>query len=247
METGVLIVVLAGAAAGGFVSGVSGFAFGMVALSFWTWSLEPQMLSPMVVFGSLVAQLLSLGAVRHAMHWRLLLPFLVGGALGVPVGVHLLAAVDLAMFRAFVGTVLIVYGAFMLATPRLERAARGGKIADGCVGVVGGIMGGLAGLSGVAPTLWCTLRGWNKDDQRAVFQSFNLAMHILTLVGYLASGTVTSGNARTFALVVPPIAVAAWIGAKVYRHISERAFRRIVLVLLMFSGTVLLITVLRQA
>lgn len=37
----VILVVALGAAVAGFVQGLSGFAFGMVAMSFWAWVLEP--------------------------------------------------------------------------------------------------------------------------------------------------------------------------------------------------------------
>ena len=39
----VILVVALGAAVAGFVQGLSGFAFGMVAMSFWAWVLEPQL------------------------------------------------------------------------------------------------------------------------------------------------------------------------------------------------------------
>ncbi|SCU76124.1 exported hypothetical protein [Cupriavidus necator] len=38
-----LLIVIAGAAVAGFVQGLSGFAFGMVAMSFWAWAIEPQL------------------------------------------------------------------------------------------------------------------------------------------------------------------------------------------------------------
>ena len=37
-----LYLIALGAMVAGFVQGLSGFAFGMVAMSFWAWSLEPQ-------------------------------------------------------------------------------------------------------------------------------------------------------------------------------------------------------------
>ena len=56
--------VLLGALAAGFVQGRSGFAFGLVAMTFWVWVMAPQVAGPLVVFGSLVGQMLSL--TRHA-------------------------------------------------------------------------------------------------------------------------------------------------------------------------------------
>ena len=56
MDTETLLVLL-GAAAGGFVQGLSGFAFGLVSLAFWAWFVTPQLAGPMVVFGSLIASI----------------------------------------------------------------------------------------------------------------------------------------------------------------------------------------------
>ena len=47
--------------------------------------------------------------------------------------------------------------------------------ADFVVGAFGGVMGGIGGFTGVLPSLWVTLRGWDKDLQRSVIQNFSLA------------------------------------------------------------------------
>ena len=78
------------------------------------------------------------------------------------------------MFRAAVGVVLIAYCSTMLFARRLPNLRWGGRVADGAVGMVGGAMVVFGGLTGPAPTLWCTLRGWHKDEQRSVFQVFDL-------------------------------------------------------------------------
>ena len=244
MTASLVLVVVAGTVAGGFVSGVSGFAFGMVAYSVWAWFLAPGLMAPMVVFGSLLAQLLSLGAVRRSLHWRLLAPFLIGGVAGVPLGATLLPLVDLDAFRATVGAVMIVYSLFMLAGRGVRLRLPAGRWADAVVGVVGGVMAGLAGLSGVAPTIWCTLRGWEKDVQRSVFQTFNLSMHVATLSAYAIAGRITAEFTPMFAIIAPAVVIPAWAGAHLYARLSDSAFRRLVLVLLAVSGTVLLGSVL---
>jgi uncharacterized membrane protein YfcA len=239
VSLGFILAVLGGTVAGAFVSGLSGFAFGMVALSVWAWALDPRLISPLIVFGSLVSQLLSFGAARPGFSWRRLLPFLIGGAAGVPLGVWLLGTIDLAWFRAVTGTLLILYSAGSLLARDLPALTHGGRLADAGVGLIGGIMGGLAGLSGPVPVLWCTLRRWERDAQRAVFQSFNTAVHVIALTGYAASGILSATVGWTFALMLPAIVVPTWLGARLYRRISETAFRRLILALLLVSGCVL--------
>jgi hypothetical protein len=233
---------LAGACAGAFISGIAGFAFALVALSFWVWWIDPRLLAPLAVFGSMVAQLTSLGAVRHGFAWKRVTPFLIGGAFGVPVGVWLLDYIDLAAFRTTVGTILVVYCSILLFVRNTRPVSFGGRLADSGAGVLGGIMGGLAGLTGPAPTLWCTLRGWDKDTNRCVFQTFNLVMQAFALATYWVHGTLTTPILKLFALMLPALIIPAWIGARVYRHINEYLFRRLVLLLLVISGAVLLIS-----
>jgi hypothetical protein len=233
---------LAGACVGAFVSGIAGFAFALVALSFWVWWIDPHLLAPLAVFGSIVSQITSFGAVRRGFQWNRVTPFLIGGTLGVPVGVWLLDYIDLNAFRITVGCVLVGYCSFLLFCRSIRPVLFGGRSADGCVGVVGGVMGGLAGLTGPAPTLWCTLRGWDKDVQRCVFQTFNVVMQAIALVTYWIHGTLTVPVLKLFALMLPVLILPAWMGARLYQHINEQLFRKLILVLLVVSGAVMLIS-----
>ena len=235
-------VVALGAAAGGFVQGLSGFAFGLVAMAVWAWALDPVLAGPLVVFGSLVGQLLSAGSIRRGFDPRRVLPFVAGGVLGVPLGVALLRHIDPLAFKLAVGVLLVVWCPAMLLARDLPRVAGGGRFADGGAGMLGGVMGGLGGLTGPAPTLWATLRGWDRDAQWAVFQVLNLAMHGLTMAAYLATGTVSAEVARLFLVVAPAMLVPTLIGARLYRRFSDAAFRKVVLGLLAASGAILIAT-----
>lgn len=236
----VYLVVALGAAVAGFVQGLSGFAFGMVAMSFWAWALEPRLAATLAVFGALTGQILAAATVRRGFDWRRLLPFVAGGLAGIPLGVALLPHLDMHWFKALLGTLLVVWCPAMLLSPRLPRISAGGRLADGAVGLAGGIMGGIGGFTGALPTLWCTLRGYEKDAQRAVIQNFNLSMLAATMATYLATGVVTRQMLPLFAIVAPAMLVPTLLGTRLYIGISEARFRQIVLGLLTASGVALL-------
>ena len=240
MESSPVLFVLVGAAVAGFVQGLSGFAFGMVAMTFWAWSVAPQVAGPLVVACSFLGQLLSIGSARSGFAPRLVLPFIAGGVLGVPLGARLLPMIDQTLFKAAIGTLLVVWCSLMLIARDLPRVKGGGPFADGAVGMIGGGMGGLGGLSGPAPTLWCTLRGWERDAQRAVFQSFNLTMHTLTIATYGMTGILTGETLRLVAIAAPAMLVPVWLGAKLYARLSGAGFRLLLLALLLLSGIGLL-------
>ena len=236
------VIVAAGAALGGFAQGLSGFAFGLIALSIWVWVLDPNLVAPLIVFGSLAGQFATAGILRRAWKPSLFWPFVVGGAFGVPLGVALLRYVDPLAFKIGVGVLLMLWCLAMLFLRDLPQIAWGGRVADGCVGWIGGIMGGLGGLTGPAPILWVRLRGWDRHTQRAVFQMFSLCMQCLTMIAYASSGAVTTDLLLRLAVTLPVMFVASWIGSRLYYRISDRAFSRIILGFLAAAGVILVIS-----
>ena len=228
--------------AGGFVQGLSGFAFGLTAMAIWAWSVEPVLVGPLVAFGTLFGQILSIGTVRRGLDAGLIWPFVAGGVLGVPLGVALLPHLDQLAFKLGVGVLLLLWCPAMLLARDIPRITGGGRVADGLVGWIGGIMCGIAGLNGPAPTLWTTLRGWGRDRQRAVFQTFSLVTQALTITAYLATGIIRAGTAWLFAVIVPAMLIPTLVGARLYRNFTDTGFRRIVLGLLALSGAILVAT-----
>ncbi|AEI80105.1 hypothetical protein CNE_2c11390 [Cupriavidus necator N-1] len=237
-----LLIVIAGAAVAGFVQGLSGFAFGMVAMSFWAWAIEPRLASAMTVFGALTGQLLAAASVRRGLSWRRLWPFVAGGVAGIPLGVAILPMLDALWFKVVLGGFLTLWCPVMLMVRKLPHIGVGGRVADGVAGAAGGVMGGIGGFSGVIPTLWCTLRGFDKDEQRAVIQNFNLATLAMTMAAYVGKGIVTREMLPMFLVVAPAMLVPTLLGTRLYLGISEATFRKVALTLLTVSGVALLAT-----
>lgn len=235
-------IITLGASIAGFVQGLSGFAFGMVAMSFWAWTINPELVVAMAVFGALTGQIVTAVTVRRKVHLKELLPFLIGGLAGVPIGVVILPHLDMSQFKALLGFILIIWCPLMLITNRFPHIKVGGRIADGTIGGLGGIMSGLGGAAGVFPTLWCILRGFDKETQRAVIQNFNLAMLSVTMMTYIKTGIVTSKMIPIFAIIAVSMFIPVYIGNRLYKRISEPLFRKIVLILLSLSGLALLLS-----
>jgi uncharacterized membrane protein YfcA len=209
-------------------------------MSIWAWTLEPRLAAALAVFGGLAGQIVGIFSVRRGFDIARLAPFVVGGLAGLPLGIWLLPRLDVALFKALLGAFLLVVCPLMLAAERLPRVTHGGRVADALSGAAGGVMGGLGGFTGVVPTLWCTLRGWEKDTQRGVIQNFNLAMLAVTFAGYVATGIVSAKQLTLLAVVLPSMLAPALAGARLYLRISPGLFRRVVLALLTASGFAML-------
>ncbi len=241
MEAGLDLVIMAGALAGALASGFAGFAFGVASLGVWAHALAPEIAAPMVVMCSFTVQLFTLPRIWRSIDYRTAMPFIVGGLIGVPIGVMVLQVMSPAWFRIGVGALLVAYVAGIFISgqlPKLDAYPRGAVI---LVGWGGGIMGGFAGLSGILPTLWCSLMKWPKDRQRSTFQVFNLAMHSLTLAAYAYTGILTRKLVEPMLAAAPMLVIGSVIGFALYRRVSDQQFKLALLVLLAGSGLLMLI------
>ena len=97
---------------------------------------------------------------------------------------------------------------------------------------------GLTGFPGFIITIWCQLRGWTKDVQRAVFQPVMLAAIVATAISLSFTGVVTMEIVKLYVLGLPALLAGLWIGFKLYGKLDDVAFRKLVLVLLLVAGTV---------
>jgi len=237
METSLEIALyLASTFAAALVAGLAGFAFGLVAAAAWLHILSPLETATLVIGYGLLVQGFAVWKLRHALDWRRLSPFLVGGALGVPIGVFVLRWADPASMRVAVGVLLIAYSVYAFLRPEVKPARAAGALTDGSIGILNGVLGGMTGLAGIVVTVWCGVRGWPKDVQRAVFQPVAVAVFAMSAAWLGATRTISPDAIKLFVIGLPPLLLGTWAGLKLYGHLDETQFRRLILVLLLVSG-----------
>ena len=230
---------------GGFTSGLTGFAAGLVVSGIWLHVITPLQTAVLIAAYGVVNQAYGIWKVRHALRWRRIVPFLAGGALGVPLGAYLLTYINPAHLRVGVGVLLILYGAYNLARPTLEPITSNAPT-DVVVGLLNGLLGGLTGLGGVISTIWVQLGGGPKDTQRAIFQPVLFMTMTMTTLTFAASGYLFDfGILKLFLFGLPALLLGLWVGLTVYGKIDDAAFRKAILILLLVSGLSLVLPTLR--
>ena len=103
MDSLALALLVLGALAGGFVSGLAGFGTALAALGIWLYVLPPSLAVPLVVICSIVGQSSTLPEIWRFIDFKLVWPFLIGGLAGVPLGTMLVAHADPIIFKLIVG------------------------------------------------------------------------------------------------------------------------------------------------
>ena len=193
----------------------------------------------LIVAYNLVTQSYAIWKLRHALDWRRVAPFIVGGSVGVPIGTVALTYVNPAYLRTGVGALLLLYSIYGLARPAF-RPVQSGISSDIGIGFFNGLLGGLTGLTGIIVTVWSQLRGWPKDVQRTVFQPVNLAAIVVSAVSLTIAGAVTAETIKLYVLGLPAVLAGMWTGLKLYGKLDDAAFRKVLLLLLLVSGLALM-------
>jgi uncharacterized protein len=232
---------LAATFAAALVAGLAGFAFGLVAAAVWLHILTPLQTAALIVVFGLIVQGYSVWKLRAALNWSRLWPFLLGAAIGVPIGVAILEWTNPAYLRKAIGAVLALYSIYGLARPTVKPIAKGEAAADATVGFLNGVLGAMTGFAGILVTIWCGLRGWSKDEQRAIFQPVGVAIFAMSAVWLGGSGSISPDTVRLFLIGLPVLLAGTWVGLKLYGQLNEAGFRKIVLLLLLVSGVALLL------
>ena len=231
----VLGLFLVAAFVGGFASGLAGFAMGFVVSGIWLHILSPIETTTLIVGYGFLTQGYGVWKLRHVLVWRKLAPFIFGSLIGVPFGTLLLTYLNPVYLRSGVGVLLLIYAIHGLAQPTHKPVAAGAA-ADAGIGFANGVLAGLTGLPGFVITIWCQLRGWTKDLQRAVFQPVILAAIMVNAVSLGIAGAITAHILQLYLLGLPVMAAGLWLGFTLYGKLDEAAFRRLILVLLLLAG-----------
>jgi uncharacterized membrane protein YfcA len=186
---------------------------------------------------SIGIQALSVWAMRHSIDWRQLWPCLAGGAIGLPAGIFLLLCSNHTAYTRTMGAVLVLYSVYMIIR-RPIVVQRQSWLRDAAVGFLGGITGGAAAFPGAPVTIWCGMKGLDRDRQRAIYQPFILIMQLLALPTIQAIQNETWGGAKGLAdwIYLPAALLGATCGLACYRRLNDRQFFIAVNILLIVAG-----------
>jgi len=234
------ILFLAGTFLAALVAGLGGFAFGIVAVGIWLYILTPLQTASLIMGLGLVVQGYSVWKLRHALSWRRLSPLLVGTAMGVLPGVFMLAHADPHYLRLGIGAVLLLFSLYGLWRPTIKPIKADAMAGDLGAGFLNGVLGGATGLAGIVTVIWCQLRGWTKDQQRAVFQPVGVATFAMSAAWLGGQGSIPRQVILLFVVALPVVLLGTWLGLKFYGRLDEAQFRKLVLILLLASGAALL-------
>jgi uncharacterized membrane protein YfcA len=231
-------------------SGLSGFGFSAIG-SLSLLALPPQQGVPLLMGLSLITQGSSLKSLwpECRLHCKFihpgigLMPYLLGGCCGLPLGVLILTSSGVHPLLLGLGVLLVSYAGWSLFQPvRLLGQQPQHWAPRLFVGAIGGVIGGFSAFPGAALVVWNGLTGAGKAQSRATTQVYIMFMQVLSLA-LLWAVRPTSFDQAFWTLLVaaaPAALIGNRAGVALYRRTGDLGYRQITLVALGLVGSGLL-------
>lgn len=238
----IIVCVILGAVAGGFVNGLAGFGTALMSLGIWLQAMPAQEAVPIVAAMSVISGVQSLWLTRAGLSkgMKRLPRFLIPALLAMPAGTAILAWIDASAIKITIACLMLLYGVFLLTRHTLPQIKREHPVCDVIVAAASGLLGGAASLSGVLPSMWAALQPWSKQETSAILRPFNVVILGLATAVYVWRGFFTLNTLAMMAIAIPATLIASQAGVAVYKRLSETAFKH-VLLWLMIGGAASLI------
>jgi uncharacterized membrane protein YfcA len=226
--------------AASFISGLSGFGFGLVAMALLPLLIGIKLASAFVSFCGLAIFATLTIPLRKNIAWKTLLPLLVGAAPGVPIGIYGLINLPEPLLLKILAGFILSYVIFALITQKREHFhldRRWGYLA----GFIGGIISGALSAGGPPVIMYCDSLDLGKRGFKATLQVYFVLMVLYKIPMFYLAGLLTHELWRTLLYYSPFVAAGTAGGMVLFQRLSELWFRRIVLMLLTVLAVVMFV------
>ena len=223
---------------GGVVLGAVSFGLGMVASPVLLVLIGAK--PTVVIINTFIVIQLSLVLSRTWRHLDLPVTggLILGGLVAAPLGVFVLNIADPGMLRILIGVVIVALGLLNLReTPLPITTFPGSGSLYGfvtCLAVTAISIGGpLGGVYAVA-------QRWPTETVRASLAAMFASSSLVAVVLYASTGLYTSDTLINMGMLLPGLLVGFGVASLLVSRLNQRAFRYVVIVLVVLGGGMLL-------
>jgi len=220
------------------VRGITGFGSGLIGVPLLSMAAPVRSVVPVIVSLDYLASAGQSARNIKRVAWAEQLTLVPFSLIGIALGLIALRNVPTTVLSRTLGGFIIAYALYQLLPLPVLRGSRIAAI--GC-GIMGGLVGALFGTGGPFYAIYFNLRGLGKDEFRATFAINFLFDGGVRLAAYALGGVLGPGTLVVIAMALPFALVGLVIGHRIHTGLSQRAFVRLVSLILVATGTALLI------
>ena len=220
-----------------FVRGAAGFGLAMTAMPLLNLFMPYLDTVILAVYLNLMFSVVHLIRSRGSITRLNLILTIIFGVLGVTIGVIILKSVDQNLLETIAGLIIIIFGFTLLSG--LEVRLRNKSLAFSTAALAGGILAGSASIGGPAAAIILGGTDMKQDKFRYAMSVFFLVTYLYSAIMYGATGLVSEGNIKMILFSLPFMAGGLIAGDMVAGKLNRKIFRRMVLILLIITGSII--------
>jgi uncharacterized protein len=221
------------------VRGFSGFGFSLLTITALSLFYTPSEIIPSIFMLELAASANLLPSIWKDIHWKSLMPLILGCLIATPIGVWALAHFPPAPMQIALSIFVLVATFLMWRGFALKTMP--GPIASTMAGAASGLSNGAFGIGGPPVILFYFASPAGNLAGRASLVAFFLATDIIGLANQSVHGLITWDGFWRALMFLPALLVGVWVGARSFKGTDPETFRKYVLAILACLSVVILV------
>ncbi len=216
------------------MQGLTGFGYSLFSLPLLVLIMPAPSAVPMLSATSIFLNLLVFYRERRSLRLRWILPLLISGVAGLPMGIWLLKTMDQGTLKIIIGFLVVLSAAVYLSGFRMKlRHERWAMIP---VGITSGVLNGATTFSGPPVILFFTNQGIGKSEFRAGLAFYFLILNLIAVPAFIAGDLLSGEVAVRTVKLFPAVVAGALSGVGLSERISQELFGRVALWVLALLG-----------
>lgn len=216
--------------------GLTGFGFALVSVPVLMLFEDAHLVIVTTLILGLVLNGFILLQVRGRVSWRKAGLITAGSLLGVPFGSYMLTVLDSGALKTVVAALVVLFSVPLLLG--YSARFRHGRLASLLAGTVSGALQGSTGMGAPPVVLFMANQGLPKEVFRGMMVVRSTAASALSVMVLAPTGMIDSTVALHSLLLVPALAIGMAAGTRLLRHVPQRFFKTLTVLVVATSSMV---------
>ncbi len=220
----------------GFVNGISGMGAALMAVPFMTLFMDIQLIVPLSCLMVVVLSSTLAITYRSEFHVKIILPALFCAIPGAFLGTQVLKILSSHVLESIMAVFLIVYvlwSFFHIYTPKEER---NNAILGGACGFFSGFFGSTISFTGPPLAIYILYTGWKQEKALGALGSALIIITGTTCISHYFAGLYTKEFLHYLLIGIPAGILGMLISFPFIKYITQKTFRKILLLVIGFAG-----------
>lgn len=220
------------------IQSIVGIGYALLSAPILTYIMGPKDMVVFILFSDLYLSLIMFYRIREKVNLKSITFLFFGSTLGIIPGIYLLKVINLAMFKMFIGIILLL----ALISLNLKYSWKRNFKRDGIIfGFLSGFLGASSSVSGPPLVIYALNTYKDKEKIRNTLITFFTVGTLTTLTFLFFAGELDLKVAIGLPFyAVPFLILASKCGEVIFYKLNLEVFRKLVLVLIFVSGIIIL-------